>query len=130
MASPVILLLGAGPNIGHGIANKFASQGFKVAVASRNGGGAAGTDWLGIKADFTQPSSVKSVFYKVKSELGMTFPAFQYPQMQQKETSSDVITRHTLRSRLCCGWTHDAGGRRRPIRPHRCIRLRPCDQHD
>lgn len=86
MASPVILLLGAGPNIGHGIAKNFASHGYKVAVASRSGGGAAGTDWLGIKADFTQPLSVKSVFDKVKSELGMIFPTFSIPSNPTKET--------------------------------------------
>ena len=74
MSSPVILLLGAGPNIGHGIAKKFASQGYKVAVASRSGGGAAGTDWLGVKVDFTQPSSVKTVFDEVKSKLGIVEP--------------------------------------------------------
>ncbi len=79
MAPPVILLLGAGPNIGHGIGKKFASQGYKVAAASRSGGDVAGTDWLGVKADFTQPSSVKSVFDKVKSELGMPFPSLPRP---------------------------------------------------
>jgi len=34
---------------------------------------------LGVKADFTQPSSVKSVFDKVKSELGMPFPSLPRP---------------------------------------------------
>lgn len=71
MAPPVILLLGAGANIGHGIAQKFSSSGYKVAIASRSGKSAQGTDHLSVKADLTQPQSVKSVFDTVKLELGI-----------------------------------------------------------
>lgn len=71
MPSPVILLLGAGANIGHGIAQRFSSSGYKVAIASRSGKSARGTDYLSVKADLTQPQDVKSVFDTVKSELGI-----------------------------------------------------------
>lgn len=71
MAPPVILLLGAGANIGNGIARNFASEGYKVAVASRSGRSAEGTDYPPIKADFTKPESVKAVFDEVKSKLGI-----------------------------------------------------------
>lgn len=71
MPPPVILLLGAGANIGHGIAQRFSSSGYKVAIASRSGKSAQGTDYLSVKADLTQPQDVKSVFDTVKSEMGI-----------------------------------------------------------
>ena len=37
-ANKVVLILGAGPRVGTAVAKKFASEGYKVAVASRSGG--------------------------------------------------------------------------------------------
>lgn len=71
MAPPVVLLLGSGANVGDGIARKFSSSGYKIAVASRSGKSVQGTDYLSVRADLTQPESVKSVFDHVKSELGI-----------------------------------------------------------
>ncbi|EPQ55708.1 NAD P-binding protein [Gloeophyllum trabeum ATCC 11539] len=72
MAPPVLLVLGAGSNVGLKVARKFASHGFKVAVAARNPSdevSKAGD--LVVKADFADPSAVSSVFEKVKATLGI-----------------------------------------------------------
>jgi NAD(P)-dependent dehydrogenase (short-subunit alcohol dehydrogenase family) len=64
----VALILGYGPNVGASVAKKLASQGFRVAVASRSG--AANSDgFLSLKADFTQPSSISGLFDSVKKEF-------------------------------------------------------------
>lgn len=71
MAAPVILVLGAGPRIGASVAENFASQGYKVAVASRKGEGKINEKgYLSIKADFTDPQSIEPVFDAVKAEFG------------------------------------------------------------
>lgn len=72
MPSQIVLILGAGVNVGKSLVQKFSSQGFKVAIASRNPRpdivSLANTS---VTADFSQPSSIKSIFEKVKSELGV-----------------------------------------------------------
>jgi NAD(P)-dependent dehydrogenase (short-subunit alcohol dehydrogenase family) len=37
MSAPVALILGAGPGVGIAVAKKLASNGYRVAVASRSG---------------------------------------------------------------------------------------------
>ncbi|KAG9232028.1 hypothetical protein BJ875DRAFT_97888 [Amylocarpus encephaloides] len=71
-SSPVLLLLGAGKNIGLHTANLFSKNGYKVALASRSGLPLSETkdDLLNIKADFADPSSLSTVFSEVKSKLG------------------------------------------------------------
>ena len=68
----VILILGAGPRLGSGIARKFASQGFKVAIASRSiaDGTLSPDGYLQLQTDLSQPSSVPRIFSAVKSRLG------------------------------------------------------------
>jgi NAD(P)-dependent dehydrogenase (short-subunit alcohol dehydrogenase family) len=67
----VILILGAGPRIGASVADKFASNGYKVAVASRKGtGNTNDKGFLSLKADFTKPGSVPALFDAVKSRFG------------------------------------------------------------
>lgn len=71
MATPVILILGVGPRIGSSVAENFASQGYKVAVASRKGEGKINEKgYLSIKADFTDPQSIAPAFDAVKAEFG------------------------------------------------------------
>lgn len=69
-ATNVILILGAGPRVGASVAEKFASLGYKVAVASRQGTGAK-TDkgYLSLNADFTKPDSIPALFDAVKTEF-------------------------------------------------------------
>ncbi|KAF9767002.1 hypothetical protein IL306_000500 [Fusarium sp. DS 682] len=70
--SPIVLILGSGPNIGQSVARKFASEGYKVAVASRSQKEAASTDkQLNIKTDLTKPFEVADAFSKVKTTFGI-----------------------------------------------------------
>lgn len=74
-ASRVVLILGAGPRVGASVAEKFASNGYKVAIASRSGTGAKNTNgYLSLKADFTKPETIPGVFDAVKAEFN-TSPA-------------------------------------------------------
>ena len=70
MAPPgIALILGAGPRIGAAIAERFSAIGYKVALASRTGGSKAAKsskDFLSLTADFSQPSSIPSLFTKIK----------------------------------------------------------------
>lgn len=70
--TPVALILGAGPRIGISVAQKFVSQGYKVAIVSRTGGGASTSPsegFLSLKADFTKPESIAALFTAVENEF-------------------------------------------------------------
>ncbi|KAK9489601.1 hypothetical protein V1508DRAFT_427551 [Lipomyces doorenjongii] len=69
MAAKIAFILGAGPNIGQHVAKKFAANGYKVAVCSRSGV-TTSDDYLGIKADFTDPLTVTSAFKQVRESWG------------------------------------------------------------
>ncbi|KAK5049307.1 hypothetical protein LTR84_004236 [Exophiala bonariae] len=69
---PVVLILGAGPNIGQAIAHTFASQGYKVALAARSLKEIDSTeDQLNIQSDFSKTDDVVNTFAKVKHILGI-----------------------------------------------------------
>ena len=67
-ANAVVLILGAGPRVGACVAEKFASNGYKVAVASRSGSD-SGKGYLSLKADFSKPDSIPALFDAVKTEF-------------------------------------------------------------
>ncbi|OBT61318.1 hypothetical protein VE03_09527 [Pseudogymnoascus sp. 23342-1-I1] len=70
--SPVILILGSGPNIGKHVARAFGAKGYKVALASRSLKEADSTaDQVNISSDFSDPESIIKTFAKVKSLLGL-----------------------------------------------------------
>jgi len=69
MTSPVLLVLGAGPNIGVQVAKAFAAKGYKVALASRKNHAVDDTQ-LHIPIDLNEPQSVAGVFETVKAKLG------------------------------------------------------------
>lgn len=70
--SPVILIFGAGPNIGQAVARTFASKGYKVALAARSLREADSTDkQLNITSDLANPDDVLNAFTKVNKELGI-----------------------------------------------------------
>ncbi|WVF71820.1 hypothetical protein IAT40_006628 [Kwoniella sp. CBS 6097] len=72
MPSPVILILGAGPNIGYNVAKTFAASGYKVALAARSVKQADDTDnQLHIPGDFTKSEDVVNAFSKVKKVFGV-----------------------------------------------------------
>ncbi|KAJ5246454.1 hypothetical protein N7468_001437 [Penicillium chermesinum] len=71
-ASKVILIFGAGPRVGAGIADAFASNGYKIALASRTPN--AQTDGLHrihIPCDLSDPASVPGAFSKTRELLGV-----------------------------------------------------------
>ncbi|KAF0643192.1 hypothetical protein FPSE5266_07860 [Fusarium pseudograminearum] len=70
--SPVILILGAGPNIGKALARIFAAGGYKVGLAARSLKEADSTDnQLHITSDFSNPDDVVNAFDKVKKAFGI-----------------------------------------------------------
>ena len=70
--SPVILILGAGPNIGQAVTRTFASKGYKVAIAARSLKEADSTEnQLNIPSDFSKTDDVINAFTKVKSVFGI-----------------------------------------------------------
>jgi NAD(P)-dependent dehydrogenase (short-subunit alcohol dehydrogenase family) len=72
MATPVILIIAAGPNIGAAIAKKFASNSYKVALAARSlSTGIQVNGYLHIKADLSSPHSVPEIFQQVEKNLGI-----------------------------------------------------------
>ncbi|KAK5705302.1 hypothetical protein LTR97_002420 [Elasticomyces elasticus] len=68
----VALILGAGPNLGQSIAAKFAANGYRVAVAARrvSDGVSNGTGFFGMKANLSNPETVRQVFQTTTKELG------------------------------------------------------------
>ena len=71
-ASPIVLILGAGPNVGQSVARAFTAKGYRVALAARRATEADNTtDEIYIQSDFTDANSVVNVFSKVKASLGI-----------------------------------------------------------
>jgi NAD(P)-dependent dehydrogenase (short-subunit alcohol dehydrogenase family) len=70
--SPVILILGAGSNIGQHVARAFTSKGYKVALVARKLKEADNSpDQINIPGDLSEPNTVVNAFSKVKSLLGV-----------------------------------------------------------
>jgi len=71
MSSKVVLILGAGQNIGKSLIHKFGGNGYKVAIASRTlyPPLVEAAD-VSIQADFTDPSSIKAIFSQVVAKIG------------------------------------------------------------
>ncbi|EXJ93386.1 hypothetical protein A1O1_01778 [Capronia coronata CBS 617.96] len=70
--SPVVLILGAGPNIGQAVARTFASKGYKVALAARALKEVDSTDnQLNIPSDFSKTDDVVNAFDRVKKVFGI-----------------------------------------------------------
>ncbi len=68
----VILILGAGPRLGMAIASRFASNGYKVALAARSiSDGISPEGFLNIKTDLSDPTSVPIVFKTVEKFFGL-----------------------------------------------------------
>lgn len=67
----VILILAAGSRVGAAIASKFASNGYKVALASRSmTDGISSKGFLHIKADLSDTASVPKIFKAVEDVFG------------------------------------------------------------
>lgn len=73
MFTPVLLVLGAGPNIGAAVAKAFLAKGYKVALASRsNKAPVPSTAYIPV--DLTKPETLESVFNETKEKFGV-FPS-------------------------------------------------------
>lgn len=72
MASKILLVLGAGRNIGLSVARRFHQNGYRVAVVMRTPSDAyADAADLVIKADLGKDeNSVQSIFKEVREKLG------------------------------------------------------------
>jgi NAD(P)-dependent dehydrogenase (short-subunit alcohol dehydrogenase family) len=68
--SKILLILGSGANIGAHTAKAFASQGYKVASASRTAPKTPDGSHLHIALDLAKPETVPAVFEKVRKEFG------------------------------------------------------------
>ncbi|MCJ1456198.1 hypothetical protein MMC28_006558 [Mycoblastus sanguinarius] len=66
--APVILILGAGANIGAHVARAFAAKGYQVALTSRTK--KPSEDGLHFQSDLSDPSSMTSLFQQVTKALG------------------------------------------------------------
>jgi NAD(P)-dependent dehydrogenase (short-subunit alcohol dehydrogenase family) len=70
--APLVLILGSGKNIGAGLATRFASAGYSVAVVSRSGPASPAIDtngYLQVRADLNNTTEVRSVFATVKAHF-------------------------------------------------------------
>lgn len=72
MSSKVLLIIGAGKNVGAAVASKFASEGYQVVHAARSiTPGVTPEGYLGIKIDASKPSDITAVFETTKKEVGI-----------------------------------------------------------
>nr|OQO15572.1 hypothetical protein B0A51_17395 [Rachicladosporium sp. CCFEE 5018] len=70
--SPVVLILGAGPNIGAGVAKAFAAKGYNIGLAARSVKSSEDTDTqINIPADFSKTEDVVNAFDVVKKKFGI-----------------------------------------------------------
>ncbi|KAJ5631676.1 short-chain dehydrogenase [Penicillium longicatenatum] len=70
-ASPVLLILGAGSNVGASVAKSFAEKGYKIALASRTIKENSNSSEFHISCDLSDPLSLHNVFGKVKETVGI-----------------------------------------------------------
>ncbi len=72
MQTPIILVIGAGPNISAAIAKKFSEHTYKFALAARSvSSGLQSDGTLHIKADLSIPKKVPPIFHSVRENLGI-----------------------------------------------------------
>lgn len=69
---PLLLLLGAGPNVGQTVSKKFQANGYRVALAARSLSDSKVSDheWS-YKIDLGNPSAIEGLFSKVSKEVGI-----------------------------------------------------------
>lgn len=92
MTPPVLLILGAGPNIGSHLAKAFSQKGYKVASASRSPPKVDDGSDLHITLDLTKPDTVPGVFEKARKELGGEVGAVVYNAALFSADPSDTLS--------------------------------------
>ncbi|KAJ3540075.1 hypothetical protein NM208_g5216 [Fusarium decemcellulare] len=70
---PVIIIFGAGANIGSGVADAFSNKGYKVAIVSRGSPAPAleGRGYLHVKGDLADEASIEAAYNSVVDKLGI-----------------------------------------------------------
>lgn len=69
-ANRVVLILGAGPRIGTAVAERFANDGYKVAIVSRSSRGVKdASTYFSLKGDLSTPEAIPALFSTVKAEF-------------------------------------------------------------
>jgi NAD(P)-dependent dehydrogenase (short-subunit alcohol dehydrogenase family) len=66
----IVLILGAGPNIGAGVAEQFATQGYKVVLSSRKKREDINPSYSYVQCDLSEPKSVVDTFSRVRELHG------------------------------------------------------------
>ena len=70
-ASPIVLILGAGSNVGQHVAQAFREKGYRIALAARSVKESDNTDeQVYLPSDFSHPNSIVEAFSKIESSLG------------------------------------------------------------
>lgn len=71
-SSKILLILGAGSNVGHGVARAFKKAGYRVVLVSRRAldGHITPDGFFNIKADLADFASVPTIFATVKAKFG------------------------------------------------------------
>jgi NAD(P)-dependent dehydrogenase (short-subunit alcohol dehydrogenase family) len=67
----VVLILGAGPNIGQHVSRAFVAEGYKVAMVSRSVKEDDSLNQTNFQFDLSDPFSIPEVFAKVKDTVGL-----------------------------------------------------------
>jgi NAD(P)-dependent dehydrogenase (short-subunit alcohol dehydrogenase family) len=94
MSKPIVLVLGAGPNIGQSVSRAFSAKGYLIALSSRTSptGPLAPAD-LHIPSDLSQPRSIPSIFAAVKSHFGAPPAVVIYNAAHRTpESAHDVLS--------------------------------------
>ncbi|QPC76860.1 hypothetical protein HYE68_007612 [Fusarium pseudograminearum] len=92
MASPVVLIIGAGSNVGVSVAKAFLAKGHKVALASRSQNPETSTETeLHIPTECSDPSSVVNAFAKTKSEFGIPTVVVYNTSASQFNDADDIF---------------------------------------
>lgn len=70
MSAPILLILGAGKNIGYAVSKAFAAKGYKVVLTSRTAPTEDVGQSLHIALDLAKPENVPTAFTQVKEKFG------------------------------------------------------------
>jgi hypothetical protein len=124
---PIVLIFGAGANIGSHIARTFAAKGYKVALSSRSiRNDDSTTNFLNVRGDMSDPNSVDDVFTKVRETLGQPSVVVYNGQSSQPAPCCRPIpclTKHDSR----CKYFQQC--ERPPFAANRGFQSRPCHKH-
>lgn len=67
---PIAFIIGAGQNIGAGVANALRSKGYRIALASRSAKNAGSNDDLHLATDLSKPETVSHAFASLRKQWG------------------------------------------------------------